>query len=95
LAAFTFTEPEPARYPNLYLAIDACAAGQGATTALNAANEAAVAAFLQGQLAFNRISEVNQRCLAEFAHYDAQCLDAILAVDQQSRAFARALIGKF
>ncbi|OCW97116.1 1-deoxy-D-xylulose-5-phosphate reductoisomerase [Alishewanella sp. HH-ZS] len=95
LAAFTFTEPEPARYPNLYLAIDACAAGQGATTALNAANEEAVAAFLQGQLAFNRISEVNQRCLTEFAHYDAQCLDAILEVDQQSRAFARALIGKF
>ena len=39
LAAFTFTEPEPARYPNLYLAIDACAAGQGTITALDAANE--------------------------------------------------------
>jgi 1-deoxy-D-xylulose-5-phosphate reductoisomerase len=94
LSAFTFTMPEPARYPNLYLAIEACAAGQGATTALNAANEVAVAAFLRGELSFTGISELNQRALAKFAGYDARSLDAILALDHQSRVYTQAQLGK-
>jgi 1-deoxy-D-xylulose-5-phosphate reductoisomerase len=94
LSAFTFSKPEPARYPNLYLAIEACAAGQGATTALNAANEVGVAACLRGELSFPGISELNQRALAKFAGYDARSLDAILALDHQSRVYAQAQLGK-
>lgn len=94
IPAFTFQEPEAARYPNLQLAIQACAAGQAATTALNAANEVAVAAFLAGQLAFTGISELNERCLQRFLGYDVSTLDAILALDAESRDYATQLLGK-
>lgn len=95
LNAFTFSKPDPARYPNLYLAIAACAAGQGATTALNAANEIAVAAFLAGKLSFTGIAELNARCLDVFKGYHASTLDDILAVDAETRAYATQLLGVY
>lgn len=95
LQAFTFTEPDRARYPNLYLAMAACAAGQGATTALNAANEVAVAAFLGGKIPFTAISQLNEQCLNRFLSYHAASLDDILALDAETRAFARQLLGTF
>ncbi len=94
LSAFTFSPPEAARYPNLYLAMAACEAGQGATTALNAANEEAVAAFLAGKLSFNGIASVNEQCLNRFLTYHAKSLDDILALDTETRAFARQLLEK-
>lgn len=95
LQSFTFSEPEAARYPNLYLAIAACAAGQGATTALNAANEVAVAAFLAGKISFTAISKLNEQCLNRFLSYHATGLDDILALDAETRAYARQLLGTF
>lgn len=94
LRDFTFTEPEPERYPNLYLAIDACRAGQGATTALNAANEEAVAAFLAGQIRFTDIARVNSDCLAQFVGFRASALDDIVALDQQARLSAQVTLRK-
>lgn len=93
--SFTFTQPEQARYPNLYLAMQACAAGQGATTALNAANEIAVAAFLQGRLSFQGISQLNERCLEYFLAYQAKSLDDILALDAEARVYAKQLLRNF
>lgn len=89
MKSFTFTEPDENRYPNLYLAKAACKAGQGATTALNAANEIAVAAFLDGQLGFSGISRLNEICLSHFSAFRADTLDAILALDQEARQFAQ------
>ena len=57
LKELTFIEPDFARYPNLKLAIDAFAEGQYATTAMNAANEIAVQAFLDGYIKFTDICE--------------------------------------
>ena len=95
LRDFTFTEPEPERYPNLYLAIDACRAGQGATTALNAANELAVAAFLSGNIPFTDIVRVNSASLEQFAGFRVSTLDDIVALDQQARLSAQASLRKF
>lgn len=95
LRDFTFTEPEPERYPNLYLAIDACRAGQGATTALNAANELAVAAFLSGNIRFTDIVRVNSASLEQFAGFRVSTLDDIVALDQQARLSAQASLRKF
>lgn len=95
LRDFTFTEPEPERYPNLYLAIDACRAGQGATTALNAANEVAVAAFLAGNIRFTDIVRVNSASLQQFAGFRVSTLDDIVALDQQARLSAQASLRKF
>lgn len=93
--SFTFTQPEQARYPSLYLAMQACSAGQGATTALNATNEVAVAAFLQGELSFCGISQLNTRCLEHFLAYQAKSLDDILALDTEARAYAKQLLRNY
>ncbi len=92
---FSFSEPEPERYPNLYLAMAACRAGQGATTALNAANEVAVAAFLAGQISFTAIARVNAACLEQFAGFRVSTLDGIVALDQQARQSALVTLRKF
>jgi len=85
---FTFMPPEPARYPCLYLAMAACKAGQTATTALNAANEVAVDAFLQGQLAFDQIAVLNDAVLQRIGAAPAVTLEEILAVDAIAREYA-------
>ncbi|CAM3717548.1 1-deoxy-D-xylulose-5-phosphate reductoisomerase [Rheinheimera salexigens] len=91
---FTFSEPEPERYPNLYLAIAACQYGQGATTALNAANEIAVAAFLQQKIRFTDIHRVNAACLEQFAQTKVCTLEQILQLDQSARHNAEQYIRK-
>ena len=91
---FTFTEPEPERYPNLYLAIEACRQGQGATTALNAANEVAVSAFLQQQICFTDIARLNAQCLEHFGQFRVSTLDDILALDHEARVQAQLMLRK-
>ena len=91
---FSFTKPDFARYPNLQLAIDACSAGQGATTTVNAANEIAVAAFLKGQIGFTDIYKINAQTLDAATFTNVQSLDEILACDQQARQRAADLITK-
>lgn len=91
---FTFTEPDEARYPNLYLAMAACGCGQGATTALNATNEIAVAAFLAQQIRFTDIARVNEQGLEYFADFRLSTLDDILALDNEARLYAQALLRK-
>ena len=76
----------------MYLAIAACAAGQGATTALNAANEVAVGAFIDGQIRFTDICRVNEKCLAHFLNYATCSLDDIVALDFEARAYAQQLL---
>lgn len=90
--SFSFEKPDPERYPCLYLAMAACGAGQGATTALNAANEISVDAFLAGHIAFPAIAEINAATLDAFSHQYATSLDDILAVDQAARQHATHLL---
>ncbi|WP_240223554.1 1-deoxy-D-xylulose-5-phosphate reductoisomerase [Rheinheimera hassiensis] len=91
---FTFTEPDKARYPNLYLAMAACSFGQGATTALNATNEQAVAAFLAQKIRFTDIARVNEQGLEHFADFRVSTLDDILALDNDARHYAQTLLRK-
>ncbi|MGB0834265.1 MAG: 1-deoxy-D-xylulose-5-phosphate reductoisomerase [Psychrobium sp.] len=85
---FTFHAPDFARFPCLKLAIDACYLGQGATTALNAANEISVAAFLNQQIKFTQIAQLNERVLDALATERADCIESILNVDSQARGLA-------
>jgi 1-deoxy-D-xylulose-5-phosphate reductoisomerase len=73
------------RYPCLKLAIEACWAGQGATTALNAANEIAVDAFLNGKIRFTDIHRVVADVLAALPSANINDLESILAVDNNAR----------
>lgn len=88
----TFLEPDYARYPCLKLAIDACYEGQHATTAVNAANEVAVSAFLGRQLSFTDIAVVNQKVLnkvcADTNQSHCRDLESILEVDRMARELA-------
>ncbi|KGJ91069.1 1-deoxy-D-xylulose-5-phosphate reductoisomerase [Thalassotalea sp. ND16A] len=85
---FQFGQADFARYPNLKLAIDACKAGQGACTALNAANEVAVAAFLNCDILFTDISKVNEAVMMAFSDVEIVDIDAVLALDKQARNLA-------
>jgi 1-deoxy-D-xylulose-5-phosphate reductoisomerase len=93
LANFTFTEPEAERYPNLILAMQASSAGQYATTTLNAANEVAVDAFLQGQIGFMQIAQVNQECLQQTSSHDLNSIEAVLESDNSARRLSINIIG--
>tara|TARA_Y100001956_G_scaffold6570_1_gene5777 strand:+ start:2579 stop:3787 length:1209 start_codon:yes stop_codon:yes gene_type:complete len=88
----TFLEPDYNRYPCLKLAIDACYEGQHATTALNAANEIAVAAFLNRELSFTDIAWVNQKVLSKVCADTSQShcsdLESILELDRMARELA-------
>ncbi|WP_018691073.1 1-deoxy-D-xylulose-5-phosphate reductoisomerase [Algicola sagamiensis] len=88
---FTFTQPEQARFPCLYLAIEACCLGQAASTVLNAANEIAVEAFLQQQIKFTDIAIIVEQTLTQQSLPDIQCIDDVLSVDAQARLLASQL----
>ncbi|MFV8908655.1 1-deoxy-D-xylulose-5-phosphate reductoisomerase [Serratia fonticola] len=92
IGALTFSEPERERYPCLYLAIEAFDAGQAATTALNAANEIAVAAFLQQQIRFTDISAVNQKVVECMALPEPTSIEMVLEIDRQAREVASGLV---
>ena len=64
LAKLTFEPADLVRFPAMALATTALAEGGGAPTALNAANEVAVAAFLDGRIGFGMISQLVERTLA-------------------------------
>ena len=90
----TFIEPDFNRYPNLKLAIDAFAEGQYATTAMNAANEIAVQAFLDGYIKFTDIAKINQASVEQMPSFIISSIDDVLAVDNQARELADSLIKK-
>ena len=94
LSALTFQKPDFDRFPCLKLAYQAMNAGGVAPCVLNAANEVAVAAFLDKHIKFTDIAKVVAHCLArDFSdgHHD---IEGLLAQDAQTRRQAEAFIGK-
>lgn len=92
ISALTFKEPDKERYPCLFMGIEASKQGQASTTALNAANEVAVAAFLHGELSFLGIAEVVEEVLSKLSATTAYSLEEIMAVDAEARSIAKAVI---
>ncbi|MGI5869334.1 MAG: 1-deoxy-D-xylulose-5-phosphate reductoisomerase [Kiritimatiellia bacterium] len=88
-----FSEPDPARFPCLGLVRRAAAAGGVAPAAMNAANEVAVAAFLEGRMRLPGIWETVAAVLDECAPVaGALTLDAILEADAWARRRAEEVI---
>lgn len=87
-----FQAPDEARFPCLRLAREAMEAGGTAPAILNAANEVAVAAFLDRQISFRAIPGVIERVLTQLPMSPADNLDTILAADQAARKAALACL---
>ncbi len=81
-----------ARYPGLALAWEALVATPGTTAVLNAANEVAVAAFLDRRIRFDQIHAVNVETLAHVSATRPATLEQILALDRQARECAQSLV---
>jgi len=94
MGSLTFAAPDARRYPGLDLAWQSLRGPAGATAVLNAANEVAVAAFLEGRLRFDQIAAVNAEVLGSQDVLDgaADSLDGLLALDAQSRRRAAELV---
>ena len=84
-----FEPPDPDRFPCLRLAAEALAAGGDAPAVLNAANEVAVAAFLDDRIAFPGIPAVVGETLEAHTPADLEDLEGVARADEWARAHAR------
>lgn len=87
--SLSFEQPDHDRFPALNLAFAALQEGGVKPAALNAANEVAVAAFLDKKIGFTDIAKVVETVLAGFAAGDDLDLGAILAADNAARRLAQ------
>lgn len=87
LASLAFSAPDHRIYPGLKLAWQCLNAIAGTTAVLNAANEVAVAAFLDGSVRFDQIHVLNQNALESVAvtRDDSTSVDALIALDLRTR----------
>ena len=92
LSALTFQKPDFDRFPCLKLAYEAMNAGGAAPCVLNAANEAAVAAFLDGQIKFTDIAKTVAHCLAQDFSDDLGNIENLLVQDAVTRRQAQEFI---
>lgn len=85
ITSLTFNQPDFDRYPCLKLAIDASNQGQAATTALNAANEIAVAAFLENKIGFMDIAKQVSKVLEKLTFPEPTTIEDVFAIDLWAR----------
>ncbi len=90
--SLSFEMPHFEKFPCLGLAYDAARKGGTATTALNAANEVAVEAFLQGRMSFTAIQEVVREVIEAFPVEEIRDLDDVLKADALARLRAEGII---
>ena len=86
--SLTFEPADPVRFPALRLAREALKAGGNAPTILNAANEIAVAAFLDRRIGFIDIVDTVERVFGMMPHKSLACLDDVYAADLEARRLA-------
>jgi 1-deoxy-D-xylulose-5-phosphate reductoisomerase len=94
LGALTFEAADARRFPGLPLAWAALRGPAGSTAVLNAANEEAVAAFLERRLRFDHIHAVNEATVQGVSPSRPQSLEDLLALDAEARAWARQAIAR-
>lgn len=90
---FDFSAPDTESFPCLGLAFEALSRGGAAPTVLNAANEIAVAAFLNEEIAFLDIPNVIRKTMSAISDSPISDLAAVLAVDAQARQVALDWVG--
>lgn len=89
VAQLTFEAPDPVRFPALRLTREALSAGGAMTTVLNAANEIAVAAFLEAKIGFLDIAAIDEAVMETMTGAKATSLDDIAYIDAEARRLAQ------
>ncbi|MFQ5967534.1 MAG: 1-deoxy-D-xylulose-5-phosphate reductoisomerase [Acidimicrobiia bacterium] len=89
-----FHPPDLDQLPALRLAYEAGKLGRSAPTVLNAADEVAVDAFLNGRLGFLGIAEVVERTMEGVEHRTVDSIDEVKSVDAEAREFAGSVLGR-
>lgn len=92
-ADLTFEEPDRSAFPCLDLGYAAGRKGGSSPAVLNAADEVAVEAFLQGRIGFGAIPLVVERTLEQVEWREPSSVDDVLDVDEEARGVAREVIG--
>jgi 1-deoxy-D-xylulose-5-phosphate reductoisomerase len=94
LSELDFAQPDPVRFPCLRLAYEAAESGPAACIALNAADEIAVAAFLNGAIPFLGIPRTIEEVLKETSSHAPTSIQDVLAADEAARSCARSVISR-
>lgn len=89
LSGLTFFKPDLERFPCLGLAYRALGAGESMPAVMNAANEIAVEAFLEGRISFLQIARVIEQTMDRHQPHRLASIDEVLAADQWGREAAR------
>jgi len=84
-----FLPPDVEKFPCLALAYEAAEAGGAKTVALNAADEVAVAAFLQGRIDFSGIPKIIREVVSATEAGKLESIDQVLKADAEARVIAR------
>ena len=86
--AFTFEQPDTETFRNLALAIDAMRKGGNMACIVNAANEVAVAAFLEDRIGFLEMSDLIERCMRQVSFIAHPTLEDYVKTDAETRRLA-------
>src|SRR5436305_6111050 len=89
LRKLDFCAPDMEKFPCLRLAYEAAEAGGAKTVALNAADEVAVAAFLEGSIGFNDIPRIIEGALSASNSTKLESIDKVLEADAEARRYAQ------
>ncbi|MGB1222467.1 MAG: 1-deoxy-D-xylulose-5-phosphate reductoisomerase, partial [Alcanivoracaceae bacterium] len=92
MGELSFEAPDVQRFPCLALARQALEAGGTATAVLNAANEEAVAAFLEGRIGFMEIAELVNRALESVLAPRCRNIDDVMDIDRAARRYVAACL---
>ncbi|HWB33232.1 MAG TPA: 1-deoxy-D-xylulose-5-phosphate reductoisomerase [Acidobacteriaceae bacterium] len=95
LSRLDFSQPDPERFPCLRLAYEAAEAGPAACIALNAADEIAVAAFLEGRIPFTAIPRTIEDVLAATPSEAPTSIEDVLAGDRAARERAAEMTSRY
>jgi 1-deoxy-D-xylulose-5-phosphate reductoisomerase len=90
---WNFFPPDLAKFPLLRLSYEALEAGGSATCTLNAADEIAVGAFLEGRIPFPAIAQTIEETLSRQPVRQPETIEEVIAIDEASRETARQVLG--
>ena len=95
LSQLTFEQPDVERFPALSLAISVASMPTSAAAVLNAANEVAVQAFLEGRISFGHITQLLERVIEATDFFELESIGAVLAEDERARELSGQMIKSF